>query len=79
MGLALDIPLECRFRLSDTLRIRCSGRDTERIPATEENLIWQTALRVAGDFRKETLPPVELEIHNRIPLGKGLGSSAAAR
>ncbi|MFN7938032.1 MAG: homoserine kinase [Bryobacteraceae bacterium] len=78
LGLALDIPLECRFRLSDTLRIRCFGRDAEMIPATEDNLIWQTALRVARDFRQETLPPVELEIHNRIPLGKGLGSSAAA-
>src|SRR5204863_2436629 len=25
-----------------------------------------------------TLPPIELHIHNDIPLGKGLGSSAAA-
>ncbi|MBS1828894.1 MAG: homoserine kinase [Acidobacteria bacterium] len=78
LGLALDIPLECRFRLSDTLRIRCFGRDASSIPESADNLIWQTALRVARDFRQETLPPVELEIHNRIPLGKGLGSSAAA-
>lgn len=78
LGLALDIPLECRFRRSDTLRIRCFGRDASSIPESEDNLIWQTALRVARDFRQETLPPVELEIHNRIPLGKGLGSSAAA-
>jgi homoserine kinase len=78
LGLALDIPLECRFRPSPTLCIRCHGRDAQDIPATEENLIWQTALRVARDFRQETLPPVELEIHNHIPLGKGLGSSAAA-
>jgi homoserine kinase len=35
-------------------------------------------LRVAHQYHKETLPPVELEIHNQIPLGKGLGSSAAA-
>ena len=45
--------------------------------STEENLIWQTALTVAQDVGG-TLPPVELHIHNEIPLGKGLGSSAAA-
>jgi len=78
LGLALDIPLECRFRRSAALSIRCFGRDAEGIPATADNLIWQTALRVARDFRQETLPPIELEIHNQIPLGKGLGSSAAA-
>lgn len=40
-------------------------------------MIWKTALRVAEDC-KDTLPPVDLEIDNGIPLGKGLGSSAAA-
>ncbi|MBL8177776.1 MAG: homoserine kinase [Bryobacterales bacterium] len=78
LGLALDIPLECRFRTSKDLTIRCFGRDADQIPAGEDNLIWQTALRVARDFRQEKLPPIELEIHNQIPLGKGLGSSAAA-
>lgn len=78
LGLALDIPLECRFRASDRLTIRVSGRDAAAISTSEDNLIWQTALRVARDFKRETLPPVELEIDNSIPLGKGLGSSAAA-
>ena len=77
LGLAIDIPLLCRFRPAPELRIAVSGRDAAGIPATEENLIWQTALRVAADVG-ETLPPVELEIENQIPLGKGLGSSAAA-
>ncbi|MDX1980380.1 MAG: homoserine kinase [Bryobacteraceae bacterium] len=78
LGLALDIPLECRFRRAPALVIRTSGRDREYIPAGENNLIWQTALKVARDFRQESLPAVELEIHNEIPLGRGLGSSAAA-
>jgi homoserine kinase len=77
LGLALGVYLECRFRRSDTLQITVSGRDANSIPTTEENLIWQTALTVATDVG-ETLPPVELAIHNGIPLGKGLGSSAAA-
>src|SRR5688572_5039016 len=77
LGLALDVYLECGFRRAGELTIRVSGRDTQAIPATSENLIWQTALRVARDVQGE-LPAIELEICNNIPLGKGLGSSAAA-
>lgn len=77
LGLALGVYLECRFRPGAKLEIRVSGREAEAIPTGEDNLIWQTALRVAADVG-EPLPPVELEIHNDIPIGKGLGSSAAA-
>jgi len=77
LGLALSIYLECRFRPAEALSIRVAGRDAAEIPATGDNLIWQTALAVARDTG-ERLPFVELEIHNDIPLGKGLGSSAAA-
>jgi homoserine kinase len=77
LGLALGIHLECRFRRSDALRISVSGRDADCIPLTGENLIWQTALTVAADVG-EQLPEIELQIQNDIPLGKGLGSSAAA-
>lgn len=77
VGLALGIYLECRFRPAATLAIRARGRDAEQIPSDETNLIWQTALTVAGDVRG-ALCPIELEIDNQIPIGKGLGSSAAA-
>lgn len=77
LGLALDLQLECRYRRSEILTIRASGRDATEIPADSSNLIWQTALAVAADVGG-TLPLVELEIRNDIPLGKGLGSSAAA-
>lgn len=77
LGLALGIYLDCRFRPAARLAIQVSGRDAEDIPAGEENLIWQTALAVAANARLP-LSPVELFIHNEIPLGKGLGSSAAA-
>ncbi len=77
LGLALGIYLDCRFRPSDQLRIDVSGRDCEAISTGEDNLIWKTALAVAADTRS-TLGPIELRIHNDIPLGKGLGSSAAA-
>jgi homoserine kinase len=77
LGLALDIYLTCRFRRSERLSIRAEGRDAAAIPAGPDNLIWQTAAAVARDFRVP-MPPIELEIENEIPLGKGLGSSAAA-
>ncbi|MGA2329189.1 MAG: homoserine kinase [Bryobacteraceae bacterium] len=77
LGLALGVYLECRFRPSAKLEIRVSGREAEAIPTGEDNLIWQTAQLVAADVR-EALAPIELEIHNEIPIGKGLGSSAAA-
>lgn len=77
LGLALGIYLECRFRPSERLSIRVTGRDAEAISTGEDNLIWQTALKVASDVGRP-MPPVELEIDNAIPLGKGLGSSAAA-
>lgn len=77
LGLALGIFLECRFHRSDELVIRASGRDAHCISTGPDNLIWQTALRVA-DHVGEPLPCVDLTINNDIPIGKGLGSSAAA-
>jgi homoserine kinase len=77
LGLALNLHLECRFRKSERLSITASGRDQKCISTGEDNLIWQTALTVAQDL-DELLPPIELAIHNQIPIGKGLGSSAAA-
>src|SRR5580704_14928945 len=66
LGLALDIYLETRFRPAAALEIRASGRDAELISLGEDNLIWQTALRVAADTGK-AMRPIELEISNNIP------------
>ena len=75
--MAIGIYLECRFRPASALSIRVAGRDAACISTGPENLIWQTALAVAKDAGAE-IPPVELNILNEIPVGKGLGSSAAA-
>jgi homoserine kinase len=77
LGLALGIYLTCRFRRSNELIIRASGRDAAQIPAGTDNLIWQTVVAVAEGLGQAP-PPIELEIVNDIPIGKGLGSSAAA-
>jgi homoserine kinase len=72
LGLALGIYLECRFRPAAALSIRATGCDAESISTGEDNLIWQTAAKcgAAGS--------IELLIDNGVPIGKGLGSSAAA-
>ena len=77
LAIALKVWLECRFTPNDRLSIEVNGRDANLIPATEENLIWKTALAVAARAHLP-LPPVHLVINNDIPVGKGLGSSAAA-
>jgi homoserine kinase len=71
LGMALDVFLECRFRSASALSIRVSGMDTGRIPTGADNLIWEIARGVGA-------PAIELDILNSIPVGKGLGSSAAA-
>ena len=77
LGLALDINLICTFQVAEKLRIRAEGRDAGDIPEDETNLIWQTALRIACSAAR-VLPAIDLLISNEIPIGKGLGSSAAA-
>lgn len=77
MGIALRVFLECRFAPSNRLSIRVTGRDSQLIPAGEENIIWKTALAIAARAHMP-LPSIELTINNDIPIGKGLGSSAAA-
>jgi homoserine kinase len=77
LGLALGVYLTCRFEQADQLSIRARGRDVDQISTNEDNLIWQTALAVARDVGAK-LPRIALEIDNDIPIGKGLGSSAAA-
>jgi len=77
LGLALGVYLTCRFRRSESLQIRAEGRDSEQILTASDNMIWQTAVAV-GKSLQMRMPPIELEIRNQIPLGKGMGSSAAA-
>ena len=77
LGLALEIFLDCHFEPSEQLRITTSGLDSDKVPLDESNLIWETALSVANAQGK-TMPPLAIEANNQIPIGKGLGSSAAA-
>jgi homoserine kinase len=76
LALALGLYLRCALRPSTRgLKITASGADTAEIACDESNLVWKSFVRLAG---KGIGTGFELEIANEIPLGKGLGSSAAA-
>ncbi|MGH9785240.1 MAG: homoserine kinase, partial [Terriglobia bacterium] len=76
LALALGLYLECTLRASESgFVVRVSGEDSSGIPPDETNLTWRSFLRLAGGKAPRS---VELEIANDIPVGKGLGSSAAA-
>ncbi len=77
LGLALGLYLTCRFGPATEDSVVVRGRDSDSIPTGAENLILATGRQVAA-AQGLRLPPIELEIDNEIPVGKGFGSSAAA-
>lgn len=68
---ASAIPKESGFEIT------YSGANAHQIPRDESNLIARAMQRAAA-ARHAALPSVRLDVQNDIPLGVGLGSSAAA-
>lgn len=83
-GLALQLYLTVRATIvsgaSEPCRVRILGeREGERqaLPRTADNLIFR-AMQLAAEREGLSLPTLRLAVHNELPLGRGLGSSAAA-
>jgi len=81
-GLALKLYLTVRATVSADTSEPCSvtttgAKENEALPRNAANLIYR-AMSFAARRENLTLPPIELIVHNEIPLASGLGSSAAA-
>ena len=77
-ALAMDFYISVDARPAEKFSIRAIGRDRQTCERMEDNLILSTYREVLTDSRREIIP-VALRIRNDIPIGKGCGSSAAAR
>ncbi|HEX7335292.1 MAG TPA: homoserine kinase [Pyrinomonadaceae bacterium] len=81
-GLALKLYLTVRAETMPGVAEQCTvtttgAKENEALPRNAVNLIYR-AMSFAAQREGSSLPPVELLVHNEIPLASGLGSSAAA-
>lgn len=76
LALSLYLDIHVTPRCDGAVTIRYRGVTPERVPADETNLIARTMRDTLGSWNKAR--SFDLEIDNQIPVGVGLGSSAAA-
>lgn len=73
-GIALDLCNELEVSTSDAPSIRWEGEGADELPTDGSDLASRAMRAAAGD----ALPTISVVGRNRIPLERGLGSSAAA-
>ena len=73
-GMALSLHLEVEVRFADRLSVTAEGAD---VPLDRTNLVVKSFLDNLEPGTPE--PPLAFHLRNRIPLARGLGSSASAR
>jgi homoserine kinase len=81
-GLALQLYLTIRATITPDAKAKCRVRtagikEAFELPRSAENLVYR-AMAYAAKVEGLKLPPLRLSVVTRIPLGHGLGSSAAA-
>jgi len=74
----MDFYIEIAARPAEDFSIEASGRDHGVCGKLENHLILETYKEVLWQAQRPVLP-LALKIDNDIPIGKGCGSSAAAR
>lgn len=79
LALALDLWNEAEFELGGQgLQIHVEGEGAERLPRHERNLVYRAVARIYEEVSQPAPRNIRIRCHNKIPLGSGLGSSAAA-
>lgn len=74
----MDLYINVEARSASAFSVTATGRDEEICACVENNLIL-TTYRETLQSHGVKVVPLSLRINNDIPIGKGLGSSAAAR
>lgn len=77
-ALAMDFYIKIKARAAKSFSVKATGRDEKICGQLENHLIVETYREVLETAGKE-ITPVSLSVDNDIPIGKGCGSSAAAR
>jgi homoserine kinase len=77
LALALDLQLTVQARESAKTAITWKGEGAEEVPLNRRNLIVRAAEEPFSGWSRP-LTGLELRVSNEIPIGRGLGSSAAA-
>ena len=76
-GLALSLHNEIAIDTEAEPGVVVEGEGADELPTDESNLVFRAMRALAADATLE-LPPFRMACTNRIPLERGLGSSAAA-
>lgn len=77
IGLALDLHLTVHASPATEWKVKYADESHQHLAGGADNLLVSTAKAVADQFGRQ-LPAAELAVETEIPLGRGLGSSAAA-
>jgi homoserine kinase len=77
LALAFDLWNEVVVDAESTLSVKVAGEGAGELPEDQTNLVLRSMRHVAERLG-QSLPPVAVRCTNRIPLERGLGSSAAA-
>jgi len=78
LAIALDLHLKIEAHPAPEFSIAALGRDHVLCAQVRDNLIFETYQEILESHRRP-VTPLALAIENEIPIGKGCGSSAAAR
>lgn len=77
LGMALSLYNRFEVAPADQVSVTATGEGADRLPRGPENLFYR-AFAALFAACGQAAPPVRIAMHNAVPVGSGLGSSATA-
>lgn len=78
----IEVSVDSAGSKTKNLTIEISGEGEKTLPTDKRNVVWQSMTRVFSKAESKSFlnaGSIKIKLKNNIPLGSGLGSSAAAR